>query len=70
MHRVMAAYRPEDARSGWLPLRLGFGIEGFARDYLLLDAAWRDHVLTAKERSGQDTDTQTGRHTDTQTVGH
>lgn len=50
MHRVMANYRPENLRSGALLARLGFEIEGRARDYLLIDGAWRDHVLTAKVR--------------------
>jgi ribosomal-protein-alanine N-acetyltransferase len=50
MHRIMANYRPENLRSGQLLERLGFVKEGFARDYLLLDGAWRDHVLTALVR--------------------
>jgi ribosomal-protein-alanine N-acetyltransferase len=29
---------------------LGFTVEGYARDYLFIDGAWRDHVLTAKIR--------------------
>lgn len=47
MHRVMANFRPENARSGALLKRLGFIEEGLARDYLFIDGAWRDHVLTA-----------------------
>jgi len=47
MHRVMANYRPENARSGQLLERLGFAREGLARDYLYIDGAWRDHVLTS-----------------------
>ena len=48
LHRVMANYRPENARSGRLLERLGFVREGYAREYLFIDGAWRDHVLTAK----------------------
>lgn len=47
LHRIMANYRPENVRSAALLKRLGFRPEGFARDYLHLDGAWRDHVLTA-----------------------
>jgi ribosomal-protein-alanine N-acetyltransferase len=47
LHRIMANYRPENARSGKLLERLGFVREGLAKDYLFIDGAWRDHVLTA-----------------------
>lgn len=47
LHRVMANYRPTNERSGRLLKRLGFVIEGYARDYLFLDGAWRDHILTS-----------------------
>jgi ribosomal-protein-alanine N-acetyltransferase len=47
MHRVMANFRPENARSRALLMRLGFVEEGLARDYLFIDGAWRDHVLTS-----------------------
>ena len=47
LHRIMANYRPENERSGRLLERLGFQREGLARDYLFIDGAWRDHVLTA-----------------------
>ncbi|WP_437636079.1 GNAT family N-acetyltransferase [Sorangium sp. So ce854] len=46
-HRVMANYLPHNERSGRLLRRLGFVVEGYARDYLYIDGAWRDHVLTA-----------------------
>lgn len=51
LHRVMAAYRPHNQRSGRLLKRLGFVVEGYARDYLLIDGAWRDHILTARVAS-------------------
>jgi ribosomal-protein-alanine N-acetyltransferase len=47
LHRIMANYRPENVRSGRLLDRLGFAREGIAKDYLFIDGAWRDHVLTA-----------------------
>jgi ribosomal-protein-alanine N-acetyltransferase len=48
LHRVMANYRPENLRSGRLLKRLGFVQEGYARDYLFIDGAWRDHILTSR----------------------
>ena len=47
LHRIAANYRPENIRSGRLLAKLGFRIEGFARDYLFIDGAWRDHILTS-----------------------
>jgi ribosomal-protein-alanine N-acetyltransferase len=47
LHRIMANYRPENERSGRLLERLGFVREGLAKDYLFIDGAWRDHVLTS-----------------------
>ena len=47
MHRIMANHRPENERSARLLQRLGFTREGLARDYLYIDGAWRDHVLTS-----------------------
>jgi len=46
-HRIMANYIPTNERSGRLLRRLGFVVEGYARDYLYIGGAWRDHVLTA-----------------------
>jgi len=47
LHRIMANFRPENERSRRLLERLGFVEEGFARAYLFIDDAWRDHVLTS-----------------------
>jgi ribosomal-protein-alanine N-acetyltransferase len=44
---IVANYRPENPRSSTPARRLGFAPEGLARDYLFIDGAWRDHVLTA-----------------------
>ncbi|MBK4217613.1 ribosomal protein S5-alanine N-acetyltransferase [Paracoccus caeni] len=48
LHRIMANFIPENLRSGRLLERLGFETEGYARQYLLIAGAWRDHVLTAR----------------------
>jgi len=48
LHRVQAAHRPENERSARVLDALGFEREGLAREYLFIDGAWRDHVLTAK----------------------
>ena len=50
LHRLMAAYRPENTRSAAVLKRLGFEREGFAKNYLFIDGAWRDHELTALVR--------------------
>jgi len=47
LHRIMAAYMPHNQRSAALLRRLGFTIEGVARDYLFIAGDWRDHVLTS-----------------------
>lgn len=47
MHRIMANYMPHNQRSGALLARLGFEKEGYAKNYLLIDGRWQDHVLTA-----------------------
>jgi len=47
LHRIHANYVPANIRSGSLLARLGFTIEGYARNYLFIDGAWRDHVLTS-----------------------
>lgn len=47
MHRIMANYMPHNRRSGNLLRRLGFTVEGYARDYLLIDGQWQDHILTS-----------------------
>ena len=47
LHRVMANYMPSNRRSARVLRRLGFRREGLAREYLLIDGRWRDHVLTS-----------------------
>ncbi|WP_193196223.1 GNAT family N-acetyltransferase [Nostoc sp. MG11] len=46
-HRIMANYMPHNRRSGNVLKRLGFVIEGYARDYLLINGQWEDHILTS-----------------------
>lgn len=52
LHRVQANARPENTRSLGLLARLGFEREGLAREYLFIDGAWRDHVMTARRAPG------------------
>jgi [ribosomal protein S5]-alanine N-acetyltransferase len=52
LHRIQANARPENLRSLALLQRLGFEREGLARDYLFINGAWRDHVLSALRNPG------------------
>jgi ribosomal-protein-alanine N-acetyltransferase len=45
LHRVQAAFRPENVRSRRVLERLGFRFEGLALSYLYIDGAWRDHRI-------------------------
>ena len=47
LHRIEAACIPENAPSIALLERNGFQREGFARAYLKINDAWRDHILLA-----------------------
>lgn len=47
MHRIMASYIPHNQRSGRLLKRLEFVVEGYARDYLMIDGQWQDHIVTS-----------------------
>lgn len=47
MHRIMAGYMPCNERSAKVLEALGFEKEGYAKDYLLINGQWQDHVLTA-----------------------
>ncbi len=44
---VTANYDPRNERSGALLRRLGFVVDGYARDHLYLRGSWRDAVLTS-----------------------
>lgn len=47
LHRIQANYVPTNERSAKVLRRAGFVVEGYARDYLHIGGAWRDHVLTS-----------------------
>lgn len=47
MHRILANYLPHNQRSGRLLRKLGFAVEGYARDYLLINGEWQDHIMTS-----------------------
>lgn len=47
LHRVMANYMPRNQRSANVLRRLGFVVEGYARDYILINGQWEDHILTS-----------------------
>ena len=52
LHRIQAAFRPENWRSAEVLKRLGFADEGLAADYLFIDGAWRVHRLAALLNKG------------------
>lgn len=47
LHRLETSYQPENTPSGRVLRKLGFVVEGYARDYLLLGGAWSDAILVA-----------------------
>ena len=47
LHRISANYVPHNTRSAAVLKRLGFAVEGYARDYLMIDGRWQDHILTS-----------------------
>lgn len=52
IHRIHANYIPRNERSGGLLRRLGFTVEGYARDYLFINGRWEDHILTSMTNQG------------------
>lgn len=48
LHRLEANYMPRNERSGRTLAALGFEKEGLARQYLLINGIWEDHILTAR----------------------
>jgi len=47
IHRIMANYMPANERSEGLLKALGFEQEGYAKQYILINGQWEDHVLTS-----------------------
>ena len=47
LHRIMANHMPGNERSARLLKSLGFEKEGYAREYLLINGKWEDHVLNS-----------------------
>ena len=47
LHRLDCNYQPHNTRSAAVARKLGFEINGMAKEYLFLNGAWRDHVLTS-----------------------
>jgi [ribosomal protein S5]-alanine N-acetyltransferase len=47
LHRVQADYMPRNQRSAAVLRQAGFVVEGYAREYLMINGRWEDHVLTA-----------------------
>jgi ribosomal-protein-alanine N-acetyltransferase len=43
----MANYMPHNERSKNVLKRLGFVQEGYAKEYLLINGQWQDHILTS-----------------------
>jgi ribosomal-protein-alanine N-acetyltransferase len=48
LHRIMSNYMVGNERSARLLQRLGFNEECVAKEYLLVNGTWTDHVLTSK----------------------
>jgi ribosomal-protein-alanine N-acetyltransferase len=47
LHRIEANYMPRNDRSARVLQRLGFVVEGHAKDYILINGTWEDHVKTS-----------------------
>ena len=47
LHRITATHMPANQRSAGLLKELGFEKEGYAKEYLLINGEWEDHVLNS-----------------------
>jgi len=61
LHRIHAAFLPDNDASRRVLEKNGFHEEGYAEHYLQIDGRWRDHVLFALTRERYDTALRTGR---------
>lgn len=52
LHRLVANYMPRNQHSGTLLKRLGFTVEGYARDFLMHGGRWEDHILSSLTNPG------------------
>lgn len=55
LHRLQAGYLPRNEKSAHVLRRCGFTVEGYARDYLMINGRWEDHILVGllNERWGR-----------------
>lgn len=53
LHRLQAYHLPENRRSAAVLARVGFTVEGYARELVLIEGRWRDHVVTARVAPAQ-----------------
>jgi ribosomal-protein-alanine N-acetyltransferase len=47
LHRLETGYFPDNTASGKVLRKLAFRVEGYARDYLLINGAWQDSILVS-----------------------
>lgn len=47
LHRIETSYQPHNVASGRVLRKLGFVVEGYSRDRLFINGAWRDGILVA-----------------------
>ncbi|MET0405463.1 MAG: GNAT family N-acetyltransferase [Cystobacter sp.] len=47
LHRIQANHLPDNHRSASVLRRVGFRVEGTARESVLIEGRWRDHVVTS-----------------------
>lgn len=47
LHRLSTSYFPHNIGSEKVLRKLGFTVDGYARDYLLIDGVWHDSILVS-----------------------
>ena len=48
LHRLETSYHPRNERSGRVLRKLGFAVEGYAREYLRMRGGWQDAILVSR----------------------